>query len=94
MQEVIQAVVEEAIENVNDLNKDQVKVVAEVLQVATDDVEIIAETIKTDEVVAEAVEEYVERAVKNADVENYTSTDRDWETSSVATCKTSATTLT
>ncbi len=75
VQEVIQAVVEEAIENVNDLNKDQVKVVAEVLQVATDDVEIIAETIKTDEVVAEAVEEYVERAVKNADVENYTLAD-------------------
>ena len=75
VQEVIQAVVEEAIENVNDLDEDQVEVVAEVLQVATDDVEIIAKAIKTDEVVAEAVEEYVERAVANADVENYTLAD-------------------
>jgi hypothetical protein len=46
-----------------------------VLQVQTEDVEIIAEAVKEDEVVAEAVEEYVERAVENADVENYTLAD-------------------
>ena len=41
----------------------------------TEDVEIIAEAVKEDEVIAEAVEEYVERAVENADVENYTLAD-------------------
>ena len=75
VQEVVQAVVEEAIENVEDLSEEQVAVVAEVLQVEEDDVEIIAEAVKDDEVVAEAVEEYVERAVENADVENYTLAD-------------------
>ena len=75
VQEVVQAVVEEAIENVEDLSEEQVAVVAEVLQVEEDDVEIIAEAVKEDEVVAEAVEEYVERAVENADVENYTLAD-------------------
>ena len=69
VQEVVQAVVEEAIENVEDLSEEQVAVVAEVLQVEEDDVEIIAEAVKEDEVVAEAVEEYVERAVENKDVE-------------------------
>ena len=33
------------------------------------------EAVQEDEVVAEAVEEYVERAVENADVENYTLAD-------------------
>jgi MoaA/NifB/PqqE/SkfB family radical SAM enzyme len=74
-QVVIQQVVEKAVENVEDLSDDQVEVVAEVLQVQTEDVEIIAEAVKEDEVVAEAVEEYVERAVDNADVENYTLAD-------------------
>ena len=41
----------------------------------TEDVAIVAEAIKTDEVVAEAVEVYVERAVENSDVENYTLAD-------------------
>jgi hypothetical protein len=75
VQEVIQAVVEEAIEDVEDLTQEQVKVVADVLQVETEDVAIVAEAIKSDEVVAEAVEEYVERAVENADVEDYTLAD-------------------
>ena len=74
-QVVIPQVVEKAVENVEDLSDDQVEVVAEVLQVQTEDVEIIAEAVKEDEVVAEAVEEYVERAVENADVENYTLAD-------------------
>ena len=75
VQEVIQAVVEEAIENVEELTEEQVEVVAEVLQVETKDVAIVAEAIKSDEVIAEAVEEYVERSVENADVENYTLAD-------------------
>ena len=75
VQEVIQAVVEEAIEDVEELTQEQVEVVADVLQVETEDVAIVAEAIKSDEVVAEAVEEYVERAVENADVEDYTLAD-------------------
>ena len=75
VQEIVQAVVEEAIEDIEELTEEQVEVVAEVLQVQTEDVEIIAEAVKEDEVVAEAVEEYVERAVENADVENYTLAD-------------------
>ena len=75
VQEVIQAVVEEAIEDVEELTQEQVEVVADVLQVENEDVAIVAEAIKSDEVVAEAVEEYVERAVENADVEDYTLAD-------------------
>ena len=75
VQEIVQAVVEEAIENVEELTEEQVEVVAEVLSVETEDVEIIAEAVKSDTVVAEAVEEYVERAVENADVEDYTLAD-------------------
>ena len=75
IQEVVQAVVEEAIEEIEELTEEQVEVVADVLQVEKEDVEIIAEAVKEDEVVAEAVEEYVERAVENADVENYTLAD-------------------
>ena len=74
-QDVIQEVVQEAITDVAELTEEQVEVVAEVLQVETKDVAIIAESIKDDEVIAEAVEEYVERAVANADVENYTLAD-------------------
>jgi len=75
VQEIVQAVVEEAIEEIEELTEEQVEVVADVLQVEKEDVEIIAEAVKEDEVVAEAVEEYVERAVENADVENYTLAD-------------------
>ncbi len=75
VQEIVQSVVEEAIDNVEELTQEQVEVVAEVLQVETEDVVIIAEAIKSDTVVAEAVEEYVERAVENADVEDYTLAD-------------------
>jgi len=74
-QEIIQAVVEEAIEDIEELTEEQIEVVAEVLQVEAEDVEIIAESVKDDEVIAEAVEEYVERAVENAEVENYTLAD-------------------
>jgi hypothetical protein len=73
--EEVQAVVDTAIENVENLTEEQVEVVAEVLQVPTKDVEIIAEVVKTDEVVAEAVEIFVERAVENKDVEDYTLAD-------------------
>jgi hypothetical protein len=74
-QDVIQEVVEEAIADVAELTEKQVEIVAEVLQVEAEDVAIIAESVKDDEVIAEAVEEYVERAVANADVENYTLAD-------------------
>lgn len=73
--EEVQQVVNTAIENVEELTEEQVEVVAEVLQVDTKDVEIIAEAVKTDEVVAEAVEIFVERAVENKDVEDYTLAD-------------------
>jgi hypothetical protein len=73
--EIVQEVVDNAISNVEDLTEKQVEVVAEVLQIATEDVEIIAEAVKTDKVVAEAVEIFVERAVENANVENYTLAD-------------------
>src|SRR6056300_1782102 len=75
VQKIVQAVVEEAIADVEELTEEQVEVVAEVLQVEAEDVKIIAESVKDDEVIAEAVEEYVERAVENADVENYTLAD-------------------
>ena len=75
VQAVVQAVVEEAIEDIEELTEKQIEVVAEVLQVEAEDVEIIAEAVKDDEIVAEAVEEYVERAVENKDVENYTLAD-------------------
>ena len=75
IQEIVQAVVEEAIADVEELTEEQVEVVAEILQVETEDVAIIAEAIKDDEVIAEAVEEYVARAVENTDVENYTLAD-------------------
>ena len=73
--EIVQAVVEEAIKDVENLTPEQVDVVADVLKVETEDVAIIAEAVKSDQVVAEAVEIFVERAVENADVEDYTLAD-------------------
>ena len=73
--EIVQEVVNDAISNVEELTEEQVEVVADVLQVEAEDVAIIAEAVKSDTVVAEAVEEYVERAVENADVEDYTLAD-------------------
>ena len=68
--EVIQEVITVATEEV--LTEEQVEVVQEVLNLEEpEDVQIIAEAVKEDKAVAEAVEEYVERAVKNADVEDY-----------------------
>ena len=73
--EIVQEVIDNAISNVEELTEEQVEVVADVLQVSTEDIEIIAEAVKTDEVVAEAVEIFVERSVENANVENYTLAD-------------------
>jgi hypothetical protein len=73
--EEVQAVVNTAIANVEKLTEEQVEVVAEVLQVPTKDVKIIAEAVKTNKVVAKAVEVYVERAIENKNVENYTLAD-------------------
>lgn len=68
--EVIQEVITIATEEV--LTEEQVEVVQEVFNLEEpEDVQIIAEAVKEDEAVAEAVEEYVERAVENANVEDY-----------------------
>lgn len=72
---VVTEVVEQAIEDVEELTEEQVEVVAEVLSVEKEDVEIIAETAKDDEVIAEAVEVFVQKAVENKDVEDYTFAD-------------------
>ena len=72
VQEIVQAVVVEAIESVEELTEEQVEVVAEVLQVeSTEDVEVYAEAAESEKSVEVAIEEYVERSVANADVENY-----------------------
>lgn len=73
---VVAEVVESAIDDVEELTEEQVEVVAEVLGLEeSDDVAVIAEAVKSDEAVAEAVEVYVERAVENADVEDYNLSD-------------------
>ena len=75
---VVQAVVAEVVdtETVAELSNEEVEAVAEVLGFEEEeDVEIIAEVAAKDETVAEAVSEYVERAVENADTENYTLAD-------------------
>ena len=80
--EVVAQVVEEVITiaQEEELTEEQVEVVAEVLGFEeTEDVEIIAEAVKTDENVAQAVDEFVERAVENKDVENYTLADATTE---------------
>ena len=64
--EVVSQIVEEAVQNVEELTEAQVEVVAEVLGVEKEDVEIVAELASEDEGVAQAVEEFVERAVENA----------------------------
>ena len=59
--------------------KKEKQAVGEVLgfseETAAEDVEIIAEQAAKEEVVAEAVEEYVDRAIENQDVEDYTLAD-------------------
>ena len=68
--EVVAQVVEEVITIAQEekLTEEQIEVVAEVLGFEEEeDVEIIAELAKEDETVAQAVEEFVERAVENAD---------------------------
>ena len=73
---VVQEVVESAIQDVEVLSEEQVETVAEVLGLEeSDDVAVIAEAVKTDEAVAEAVESFVERAVENKEVEDYNLSD-------------------
>ena len=75
---VIQAVVAEVVdvETVEELSEEEVETVAEVLGFEeSEDVQIIAEAAAEDETVAEAVDEYVERKVENAEVEDYTLAD-------------------
>ena len=74
--EVVSQVVEQSIQKAEELTEEQVEVVATVLNLEDkNDVKVIAEAVKNDEAVAEAVEEYVERAVENKDVEDYTLAD-------------------
>ena len=78
--EVVAEVVEQSIAKAEELTQEQQEVVAEVLGFTeTKDVEVLAKAVKTDKTVAKAVEEYVERAVQNADVENYTLADAQTE---------------
>ena len=75
---VVQAVVAEVVdtEKVEELSDQEQEAVADVLGFEeVEDVEIIAEVAAKDETVAEAVSEYVERAVENTDLENYTLAD-------------------
>ena len=70
--EVVAEVVEQSIAKADELTEEQQEVVAEVLGFTeTEDVQVIAEAVKTDKTVAKAVEEYVERVVENADIEDY-----------------------
>ena len=85
--EVIAQVVEEVIEiaQEEEITEEQAEAVAEVLGFEeTEDVEIIAEAVKTDENAAQAVDEFVERAVEfaktNSDQE-YTLADAQTEVS-------------
>ncbi len=78
---VIQAVVTEVVnvETVEELSEEEVEVVGELLgfteEEAAEDVQIIAEQASKDENTATAVEEFVERAIVSADVENFTLAD-------------------
>ena len=72
--QIVKAVVVEVTkpETVAELSEEEKEVVAEVLGVVeTNDVVIIAEQSVEDETIATAVQEYVERATENADVEDY-----------------------
>jgi len=78
---VVQAVVNEVtkVETVSELSEEQKETVGAVLgfeaETAADDVEIIAQQASKDENTAQAVEEFVERAIENKDVENFTLAD-------------------
>ena len=68
--EVVAKVVEEVIQiaQKEELTEEQTEVVAEVFNLEEkEDVEIIAKAVKDDEVIAEAVEDFVEAAIENAD---------------------------
>jgi len=76
--QVVQAVVNEVtkVENVETLTEEQTEVVADILGFKeTEDVAIIAEAASKEENIAQAVNEYVERASDNANVENYNLSD-------------------
>ena len=78
---VVQAVVAEVVdtETVEELSEEEAQAVGEILgfteEEAADDVKIIAEAAAKEEAVATAVEEYVERAIENKDIENFTLAD-------------------
>ena len=78
---VVKAVVQEVtkVETVAELDEEEKEAVGDLLgfeeETAAEDVEIIAEAAAKEENIATAVEEYVERAIENADVENFTLAD-------------------
>ena len=68
------------VETVEQLSEEEKVAVAEVLgikdqETAAEDIEIIAKQAEKEPAVAEAVSEYVDRAIENKDVENYTLAD-------------------
>ena len=78
---VVKAVVKEVtkVETVAELDEEEKQAVGEVLgfseETAAQDVEIIAEAAAKEENIATAVDEYVERAIANEDVEDFTLAD-------------------
>jgi len=79
---VVKAVVKEVtkVETVAELTEDEKKEVGKVLgfkdeETAAKDVEIVAQQAAKEENIATAVNEYVDRAIENKDVENYTLAD-------------------
>ena len=78
---VVKAVVQEVtkVETVAELDEEEKEAVGDLLgfeeETAAEDVELIAEAAAKEENIATAVEEYVERAIENADVENFTLAD-------------------
>jgi hypothetical protein len=78
---VVKAVVKEVtkVETVAELDEEEKQAVGEVLgfseETAAQDVEIIAEAAAKEETIATAVDEYVERAIENEDVEDFTLAD-------------------
>ena len=76
--EIIKEIIKETIkpEVISELSQEEKHVVAEVLGFQDDnDVEIIAVQAQKEESIAQALEEYVDRAVENKDIENYTLAD-------------------
>jgi len=74
--EVVSEVVQKSVTQEQPLTEEQTEVVAEVFNLEKkEDVAIVQEAVKNDEAVAEAVEVFVQKAIENKDVEDYTLAD-------------------